>query len=338
MESIKEILLLGLAEPAYSRVEFWQIKQKESGFSPVVFWIKLNEVWQQYHDFIEMKIKETNSWGNSVTDYGLSLTAETNMRLTGHLGREGLEDLRLSLYHYGFELKQNDWLYEYPEQMNRVQMSKEYCPSKQFALLDTLNIRNFCDELAKQEAEKIADFLDFHFRCYLRKIKKYIDYEALRESWLMKTQTHKPLNFSAKQRDCFFQWFEKLEQPKEEVATKEVDSEASAFSFTNNFDRITPIQIYEHFKNGLVKKGYLTEQDLIKYLKAAFEMKAKPETLFKIKDAPNKATIEAVFYTYYKNVAGKVHGKQSQYAALLGEYFEGYKTSTVSTNFSKSVY
>ena len=41
---------------------------------------------------------------------------------------------------------------------------------------------------------------------------------------------------------------------------------------------------------------------------------------------------------YYKNVAGKIHGKQNQYAALLGDYFEGYKTTTVSSNFSKSVY
>ena len=73
-------------------------------------------------------------------------------------------------------------------------------------------------------------------------------------------------------------------------------------------------------------------------MKAAFESKTIPVTLFKIKDAPNKTIIIAVFYTYYKNVACKIHGKQKQYAALLGDYFEGYKTITVSSNFSKSVY
>jgi hypothetical protein len=73
-------------------------------------------------------------------------------------------------------------------------------------------------------------------------------------------------------------------------------------------------------------------------LKAAFEFKIIPETLFKIKDAPRKAKIEEVFYRYYKNVAGKIHGTQQQYAALLGDYFEGFKTTTVSSNFSKSVY
>lgn len=115
-------------------------------------------------------------------------------------------------------------------------------------------------------------------------------------------------------------------------------AETETPTFINNFDKITPTEIYKHFKAGLVEKGYLTEQELNEYLKAAFEMKTIPETLFKIKDAPNKAAIGAVFYKYYKNVAGKIHGKQNQYAALLGDYFEGYKTTTVSSNFSKSVY
>lgn len=109
-------------------------------------------------------------------------------------------------------------------------------------------------------------------------------------------------------------------------------------NFKNNFDGINPQEIYEHFKEGLVDNHYLTEQELKEYLKAAFETRKVPETLFKIKEAPKKSTIEAVFYRYYKNIAGKVHGKQNQYAALLGDYFEGYKTTTVSSNFSKSVY
>lgn len=118
----------------------------------------------------------------------------------------------------------------------------------------------------------------------------------------------------------------------------ETKTEQGTPTFTNNFDKIAPTEIYKHFKIGLVEPGYLTEQVLDEYLKAAFELKTIPETLFKIKDAPNKATIEAVFYNYYKNIAGKIHGKQKQYAALLGDYFEGYKTITVSSNFSKSVY
>lgn len=118
----------------------------------------------------------------------------------------------------------------------------------------------------------------------------------------------------------------------------ETETDKGTPIFVNNFDKITPTEIYKHFKAGLVEKQYLTEQELNEYLKAAFELKTIPEILFKIKDAPKKATIEAVFYEYYKNVAGKIHGKQNQYAALLGDYFDGYKTTTVSSNFSKSVY
>lgn len=128
-----------------------------------------------------------------------------------------------------------------------------------------------------------------------------------------------------------------LEQ-KQALPTQQTETITKQPNFTNNFDNITTVEIFEHFNAGLVEKQYLTEQELNDYLKAAFELKTIPETLFTIKDAPNKAAIEAVFYRYYKNVAGKVHGKQKQYAALLGNYFEGYKTTTVSTNFSKSVY
>lgn len=133
-------------------------------------------------------------------------------------------------------------------------------------------------------------------------------------------------------------FIEKLNNNLNTPQQTETETEQETPTFTNAFDNIKPTEIYKHFKAGLVEKGYLTEQELNAYLKAAFELKEIPETLFKIKDAPNKAAIEAVFYRYYKNVAGKIHGKQNQYAALLGDYFEGYKTTTVSSNFSKSVY
>lgn len=118
----------------------------------------------------------------------------------------------------------------------------------------------------------------------------------------------------------------------------ETETEQVTPTFINNFDNIKPAEVYNHFKIGLVDKGYLKEQELNDYLKAAFELKTIPETLFKINNAPNKQAIEAVFYNYYKNIAGKRHGKQKQYAALLGDYFEGYKTLTLKTNFSKSIY
>jgi hypothetical protein len=109
-------------------------------------------------------------------------------------------------------------------------------------------------------------------------------------------------------------------------------------TFINNFDSVDPIVIFKHFKSGLVEKGYLTEIQLEEYLKTAFELNEIPEIRLKFKKSPQKGTIMKVFYEYYINVASKYHGKQKQYAALLGEYFEGYKTSNVSTNFNKYSY
>jgi len=124
----------------------------------------------------------------------------------------------------------------------------------------------------------------------------------------------------------------------EASTSEQSEIKQSTQSFTNNFDKLSEVEVYNHFREGLVDSGYLTKQDLDEYLKAAFELKTIPEPLFKIKDAPSKATIEAVFYKFYKNVAGKIHGRKNQYAALLGDYFEGYNTKTVGSNFSKSVY
>ena len=106
-------------------------------------------------------------------------------------------------------------------------------------------------------------------------------------------------------------------------------------TFTNNFDNIKPTEIYNHFKAGLVEKGYLTEQELNEYLKAAFELKTKPKTLFKLKHTPTKQKIYTVFYIYYKDVSGKKHEQQTRYAELLGNYFEGYNTEIIKTNWAR---
>ena len=105
--------------------------------------------------------------------------------------------------------------------------------------------------------------------------------------------------------------------------------------FTNNFDMVTPIEVYNHFKGALVDKGYLSELDLNKYLKAAFELRSIPKTRFKLKHTPTKQKIYTVFYIYYKDISGKRHEKQKEYAALLGDYFEGYKTEIIQTNWAK---
>ncbi|MBQ0732968.1 hypothetical protein [Aquimarina celericrescens] len=122
--------------------------------------------------------------------------------------------------------------------------------------------------------------------------------------------------------------------PKLDILKNE-SQDSSTFEFTNNFDSINEEKVYNHFKSNLVDTKMIDEADLRLYLKASFENKQIPETLFSFKNVRNKQSVIKVFYNYYKNVAIKPHGKQKEYAGLLGDYFQGYKTDTVSTNFSK---
>lgn len=120
--------------------------------------------------------------------------------------------------------------------------------------------------------------------------------------------------------------------PPQQTETK---TELKIPTFTNNFDNIKPTEIYKYFKACLVEKGYLTEQELNEYLKAAFELQTKPEILFKLKYTPTKQKIYSVFYIYYKDISQKKHERQKEYAALLGDFFEGYKTEIIQTNWAR---
>ena len=115
----------------------------------------------------------------------------------------------------------------------------------------------------------------------------------------------------------------------------EAKTEQGTPNFINNFDNIKPLEIYKHFKTGLVEKGYLTEPELNEYLKSAFELQTIPKTLFRLKHTPTKQDIYTVFYVYYKDISGKKHEQQTRYAELLGSYFEGYKTKIIRTNWAR---
>jgi hypothetical protein len=140
-------------------------------------------------------------------------------------------------------------------------------------------------------------------------------------------------HLQAKRESIYFDLINEIQSlPSQQNETK---TEQETPTFTNNFDNIKPTEIYKHFKAGLVEKGYLTEQELNEYLKAAFELKTKPETLFKLKHTPTKQKIYTVFYVYYKDISQKKHEKQKEYAALLGDFFEGYKTEIIQTNWAR---
>lgn len=109
-------------------------------------------------------------------------------------------------------------------------------------------------------------------------------------------------------------------------------------SFINNFDNVPSDEVFLYFKKELVDKKFLSDVDLLRYLRAAFQDQKKPIKRFHFSGGNPKKAITAIFYTYYNEIAGKSHGNQYKYIELLGEYFEGYSTKTLKTNFSKSAY
>jgi hypothetical protein len=118
---------------------------------------------------------------------------------------------------------------------------------------------------------------------------------------------------------------------------KHNESEQPKFSFKNNFDSIDEKTVYEHFKKGLVESKMISETNLQMYLKAAFEHNTPAAKRFTLKvDTKGKAI--DVFYTYFKVIAGKPKGEKEDYVKLIGEYFEGYETSAIMSNFSKYSY
>lgn len=120
------------------------------------------------------------------------------------------------------------------------------------------------------------------------------------------------------------------------VVTQSVAKEEKPTSMPiNNFDHVKIEEVYNHFYKGLVEKKYLTEDELLAYLKAAFEQMTVPSIRFRLRNTPTKFKVMRVFNEYYKLLVGKPHGRQREYAALLGDYFEGYTTDSVRLNFSR---
>ncbi|WNH10497.1 hypothetical protein [Thalassobellus suaedae] len=120
------------------------------------------------------------------------------------------------------------------------------------------------------------------------------------------------------------------EQTKIESSNNTINRE---FKFSNNFDQIEATKVYECFYK-LVERGYLLKEDLESYLILAFQDKTQPKEKFTFSNK-HIGNITAIFYKYYTEVDSP-HGKQKQYAELLGEYFKGFTTQRVINNFAKS--
>ncbi len=128
---------------------------------------------------------------------------------------------------------------------------------------------------------------------------------------------------------------------KNKLPTQKIDCDEDGLitpDFKNTFNKVDSKEVYDHFKEGLVMKNLLSEETLLKYLKAAFEEQAPPKVKFQFTDIESRKKLIHVFYLFYKDKSGKPHGKKDIYVGLLCDYFEGFITSTVSSNFSKGGY
>lgn len=124
-----------------------------------------------------------------------------------------------------------------------------------------------------------------------------------------------------------------IDENTKEILPKQTEKES--FQFTNNFDDVNRKKVHSYFQKHLVHKNYLTEEQLREFLTLAFDKEEPPKQKLIFKNSPGKQKIYTIFFKYYSDEAGKKYGKQKEYAKLLGEYFEDYKTDTVYSNFAR---
>jgi len=125
------------------------------------------------------------------------------------------------------------------------------------------------------------------------------------------------------------------QQPRPETLDLSDTSAVEKPSFTNEFDKVPESKVIEYFTKNLVEKKYLTEIELNKYLKQAFELRDAPKEKYSFKNIDSIENIVNVFYTYFKEVTTQsTYGRQSEYFNLLKNYFNGFEKIHIK-NFSK---
>ena len=165
------------------------------------------------------------------------------------------------------------------------------------------------------------------------KRSKDIIYNA-KESFLKRTQhkfESKELLVNVYESYIYFLEAIVLKQPK----VKNPDEVKQTFNFTNNFDNIEETKVLEYFESKLVVPKFIDKNTLHEFLLIAFDKNELPKKQFSFNKLNTKKQIIKIFYDYYNIIAGKPHGKQIKYVELLGNYFEGFDTKSIKTNFNK---
>jgi len=224
--NINEIFLLALGEPDYSRIEFWKQQQKESGFSEIVFWKKLNNSLDFYFDKINNEIERRNEMflkagiEPQYSNFGLSLFTETSGELKADFALDNsvLIELRNKLLDWAESIKPFIYYYDFKQPNAPIQNTSLL---KHYEFLFELNCLDFRTKLKGLKPEQIFDFLDFHFRNFKRQYEKLRNWNELLAEWHMNTKKQMPTTFTPQQKDKFLTWFENLN--KKPIEPKKVD-------------------------------------------------------------------------------------------------------------------
>jgi len=93
-----KVLLMALSEPEYARPDYWIAEQKKSIYSNRVFVIKLLDAIEHYTNRIDKEEYESKIFNpDAEISCSINLVYETDGDLNGHLYREDLYSLTLSI-------------------------------------------------------------------------------------------------------------------------------------------------------------------------------------------------------------------------------------------------
>lgn len=132
-------------------------------------------------------------------------------------------------------------------------------------------------------------------------------------------------------RGSFIEWYN-LKVKELNVTPQEYEIK---LFIENNFDHVPPKRVCSYFKKELVETGYLSIEDLEKYLIMAFQDEKIQDEKFRFEKRIKVKTARDIFYRYYTVISKAGNTKKKVYAGLLGNYFTGFTTQKVFDNFAK---
>lgn len=124
-------------------------------------------------------------------------------------------------------------LYNYDH--TNIQSSETITAEKRLKILVNINKVSFSNDLTKKNTDEISEFLSYHFRNYIRKVKGESNVSELKERWLAETKKTLPAKFDLKQRDIFLSWFEQNENLNIDEIKNNPTKERKSNSTKNEF-------------------------------------------------------------------------------------------------------